>query len=193
MFYNFVVVLLKTVLRLVFRIKYVGRENMPKEGGVLLAVNHRSNWDPVLAGLGSPRHLRFMAKEELFKNPVFGKLISSLGAFPVSRGSGDVGAVKAAFKILKDDGVMLMFPEGHRMKDGQRGAVKRGVATIAQRCQVPVVPMYISGSYKWMSKMTITLGKPLSFEEYYGQKLDNDQLHVLAEQIMDKIWECKAD
>ncbi len=193
MFYRFVLVLLNIVLRLVFRIKYVGRENMPKEGGVLLAVNHRSNWDPVFAGLGSPRPLRFMAKEELFKNPVFGKLISSLGAFPVSRGSGDVGAVKAAFKILKEDGVMLMFPEGHRMKNGQRGTVKRGVATIAQRCKVPVVPMYISGSYKWMSKITITIGKPFTFEEYYGQKLDNDKLHELSEQIMDRIWECKVD
>lgn len=191
MFYNFVLVLLNVVLRLVFRIEYVGRENMPKEGGVLLAVNHRSNWDPVFAGLGSPRHLRFMAKEELFKNPIFGKLITSLGAFPVSRGSGDVGAVRAAFKILKEDNVMLMFPEGHRMKNGQRGTVKRGVATIAHRCKVPVVPMYISGDYKWMSKITVTIGKPLTFEEYYGQKLDSDELHKLSEKIMDSIWELK--
>lgn len=191
MFYNFVLVLLNVVLRLVFRIEYVGRENMPKEGGVLLAVNHRSNWDPVFAGLGSPRHLRFMAKKELFKNPIFGKLISSLGAFPVSRGSGDVGAVRAAFKILKEGNVMLMFPEGHRMKNGQRGTVKRGAATIAQRCKVPVVPMYIGGDYKWMGKITVTIGKPLSFEEYYGQKLDNDELHMLSEKIMDSIWELK--
>jgi len=53
--------------------------------------------------------------------------------------------------------------------------------------------MYISGNYRWMGKITITLGKPFDFEEYYGQKLDNDKLHELSEEIMDRIWECKVN
>ena len=71
MFYNAVLGFARFVCLFIFRIKVKGRENMPEEGGAILAVNHRSNWDPILAALGSPRHLSFMAKEELFKNPVF--------------------------------------------------------------------------------------------------------------------------
>ena len=189
MFYRVILAIVKTFLYLVFRLMVNGAENMPETGGVVLAVNHRSNWDPVLAGLASPRQLTFMAKEELFKNPLFGGLISKLGAFPVKRGSGDVGAFRAAMKILGDGGVMLIFPQGHRVKDGSRGKVGAGVTSIAQRGKVPVVPMYISGSYKWMSKMTVNIGKPISLEEYYGKKLTNAEQHEIAEKIMDKMWE----
>ena len=192
MFYNVILAIVKFFILFVFRLKVVGKENMPKTGGAVLAVNHRSNWDPVLAGLASPRQLSFMAKEELFKNPVFAKLISKLGAFPLKRGSGDVGAFKAAMKILANDGVMLIFPEGHRMKNGKRGRAGAGVAAIAQRGKAPVVPMYISGSYKWMSKMTVAIGEPISLEEYYGQKLDNARQRELAEGIMDKMWELEV-
>lgn len=192
-FYSGVLHIVRFAMRAVFRIKYVGRENMPKEGGCILAVNHRSNWDPVMAGLGCPRQLTFMAKEELFKNPIFGKLISKLGAFPIKRGGGDVAAIKGAFKILKDERVLLMFPEGHRMKDGSRGKAKSGVAMIAQRAKVPVVPMYISGKYKWMGKITVTIGEPITLEQYYGKKLSNEELQNAAEEVLDAVWKYKID
>lgn len=193
MFYDVILIIVRVFLHLVFRIRYEGRENMPESGRVVLAVNHRSNWDPVLAGLASPRRLCFMAKEDLFKNPVFGGLIKKLGAFPVKRGSGDVGAFRTALKILSCEGVLLIFPEGHRMKDGRRGKAGAGAVSIAQRAKAPVVPMYISGSYKWMSKMTVSIGKPLSLEEYYGKKLTHEEQKRIAEGIMDKMWELKAD
>lgn len=193
MFYNAVLGFARFVCLFIFRIKVKGRENMPEEGGAMLAVNHRSNWDPILAALGSPRHLSFMAKEELFKNPVFGGLISKLGAFPLKRGSGDVGAFKTAMKILSNDGVMLIFPEGHRMKNGKRGKAGAGVAAIAQRGKVPVIPMYIDGGFKWMSKITIKIGKPISIEEYYGKKLTSTEQKEIAEGIMDEMWSLKEN
>jgi 1-acyl-sn-glycerol-3-phosphate acyltransferase len=189
MFYNIVLKIVRVFLFFVFRLKMLGRENMPKDGGFILAVNHHSNWDPVLAGVASPRKLTFMAKEELFKNPVFGALIRKLGAFPVKRGSGDVGAFRAAIKILGSGGVMLIFPEGRRVKKGARGKAGAGVAAIAQRSKMPVVPMNISGSYKWMSKMTVTIGKPMSFDEYYGRKLTSEEQREIAEKIMDRVYE----
>ena len=89
---------------------------MPAEGPAILAMNHRSNFDPVMAALTCPRQLRFMAKSELFEPKVFGSLIRKLGAFPVHRGKGDLAAIKAAFNIFKAGEVMLMFPEGGRVK-----------------------------------------------------------------------------
>ena len=187
MFYKVCTVIVRFVLLFVFRLKFVGRENLPKEGGVIVAFNHTSNWDPVVAGLSCPRKLRFMAKEELFKNPVFGALIKALGAFPVHRGRGDIGAIKSSLKILSEGEVMLMFPEGHRIKDGRRVKAKPGVALIAQRAQVPVVPVCISGEYKWLHKVTVTYGNPISLEEYYGQKLEQDKIQEMADNILDEV------
>ncbi len=187
MFYKVCTVIVRFVLLFVFRLKFVGRENLPKEGGVIVAFNHTSNWDPVVAGLSCPRKLRFMAKEELFKNPVFGALIKALGAFPVHRGRGDIGAIKSSLKILSEGEVMLMFPEGHRIKDGRRVKAKPGVALIAQRAQVPVVPVCISGEYKWLHKVTVTYGNPISLEEYYGQKLEQEKIQEIADNILDEV------
>lgn len=187
MFYKVCYAIVRFVMVFIFRLKFVGRENVPAEGGVIVAFNHKSNWDPVIAGLSSERKLRFMAKEELFKNPVFGALIKALGAFPVRRGRSDVGAIKSALKILNDGNVMLMFPEGHRIKDGRKVKAKPGVALIAQRAQVPVVPVCISGEYKWLHKITVTYGKPVSLEEYYGQKLEQEKIQQLADNILDEV------
>ena len=187
MLYTIATRLIKVLLLLGMRIKVVGRENVPKEGAFILAVNHKSNLDPVIAGAFCPRQLTFMAKEELFKNPVFGGLIKMLGAFPVSRGKGDVGAIKGAFAILKNQKAMLMFPQGHRMKDGQRGTAQTGVVMIAHKMQVPVVPFCISGEYKFWGKMKLTFGEPIDFSEYYGEKLDSSKMHELAEGVLDSI------
>ena len=187
MFYKVCRVIVRFVMLFVFRLKFVGRENVPKEGGVIVAFNHKSNFDPVVAGLSCKRPLCFMAKEELFKNPVFGALIKALGAFPVRRGKGDIGAIKVSLKILGEGKAMLMFPEGHRIKDGRKVKAKPGVALIAQRAQVPVVPVCISGEYKWMHKITVTYGKPISLEEYYGQKPEQEKIQQLADNVLDEI------
>lgn len=189
MLYKICFVIVRFVMLFVFRLKFIGRENIPEEGGVITAFNHTSNWDPVIAALSCKRHMCFMAKEDLFKNPVFGGLIKKLGAFPVKRGRGDIGAIKAALNILRDGRVMLMFPEGHRIKDGREVKAKPGVALIAQMAKVPVVPVCISGTYKWMHRITVTYGKPVSLEEYYGKKLEQEQIQSIADGILDNIRE----
>jgi 1-acyl-sn-glycerol-3-phosphate acyltransferase len=171
----------------VFRIKRVGYENVPKEGGVILAFNHRSNWDPPIAGLATKRHLTFMAKEELFKNPLFGALIKALGAFPVRRGKGDISAIKGALKILGDGKAMLMFPEGHRIKDGRKVKAKPGVAMIAHRARVPIVPVCIDGKYAWMHKITVTYGKCIYLDELYGEKVEPEKIQEIADGVLDDI------
>ena len=188
-FYYFCCALVRIATFFVFRIRACGRENVPKKGGAILAVNHRSNWDVIIAGLECPRMLRFMAKAELFKNKFFGGLLKKLGAFPVQRGKGDVGAIKSAIGTLERNHVMLIFPEGRRMRNGQRAEhAKGGAAMLAVRTGVPVIPVYISGEYKWMHKITITFGKPITFEEYAGKKLSSDENQKLGDEILNKIY-----
>ena len=172
MLYKFLSGLAKGVTHCIFRVKVVGKENVPKDGGMILAVNHKSNWDPIFAGAYCPRPLRFMAKADLFKNKLFGGLIKKLGAF----------------SILKNNDAMLIFPEGHRIKNGKRVKAKLGVSMIAVYAKVPVIPLCISGEYKPFHKVTVTFGKPITFEEYYGKKPDNETLQTLADEVMQTIY-----
>ncbi len=187
MFYSIAKGIVSFFLIFVFRLRRRGIENVPKEGGVILAFNHKSYWDPVAAALTSKRRLHFMAKAELFKNPLFGGLIKSLGAFPVSRGKNDIGAIKAAMKILRGGEVMLIFPEGGRIKNGKKVKAKAGVAVIAQMAGVPVVPVNISGEYKWLHKITVTYGEPIYLDKPDGKKTDQAAAQAQAENILENI------
>lgn len=187
MLYDVVKAAMNGVMHLFFRFEVKGTENVPSDGAFILAVNHKSNFDPIAAAAGCPRQLTFMAKEELFKFKPVGAFLKSLGAFPISRGKGDVGAVKAAFSILKNGEAMLIFPQGHRMKHGERGKAHNGAVMIAQRMKVPVVPLCISGEYKFMHKITVTFGSPIEFTEFYGQKLDSQKLQELSDDLLDNI------
>lgn len=187
MLYGFAKAVVRAYLRICHKIKVTGEENVPSGGAFILAVNHRSNYDPVIAGVYCPRQLTFMAKEELFETPVFGALIKRLGAFPVSRGKGDVGAVKCAFGILKSGRALLMFPQGRRVKKGERGKAHTGVAMIAHKMKVPVIPMCISGDYGFRKKIFVTFGQPIEFSEYYDRKIDAETLQALADSVLDNI------
>ncbi len=191
MFYWIARCVLRFFLLFVFRIRVKGKSNMIC-GGAILAVNHQSNWDPVVVPVTCPRKLSFMAKSELFKNKLFGALIRNLGAFPVHRGKGDIGAVKTSLTILKQEKIMMMFPEGKRVAKGEKAEPKPGVAMLATHAKVPVVPVLISGKYRWMGKITITYGEPIYLDEYYDEKLSIEKLHELSRSIMDNIYSLEA-
>lgn len=183
MFRKVCITLINGFLHCIFRVKVEGKENVPCNTGAILAVNHRSNWDVLFAGTTSPRPLTFMAKSELFKNPLFGGLIKKLGAFPVKRGKGDIGAIKAALNILKSNNLMLIFPEGKRNNETIEHA-KPGVALIANMAKVPVIPTYISGEYKFMHKITVKFGEPYYMTEYFDKKMSAEEIQTVADDIL---------
>lgn len=188
MFYKVAGALLKFVFLFIFRIKTEGKQNIINEGGAILAVNHKSNWDPVVVALTCPRKLAFMAKSELFKNKLFGGLIKKLGAFPVNRGKGDIGAIKTALTILRQEQVMIMFPEGKRVRGNEKVVPKPGVAMISTHAKVPVIPVLISGKYRWLGKVTVTYGEPIFLDEYYDEKLSVEKLQELTCSIMENVY-----
>ena len=193
MFYKFAMYVCRFFLFFVFRIKCIGSENVPKEGGCILALNHRSNLDVVFMGMTCPRRLNFMAKSELFKNKLFGKLITSLGAFPVHRNKGDIGAIKSALAKLSDGEVVLMFPEGRRVINEKNASVKPGAAMLAVRGQVPIQPAYISGKIGFMRKITVVYGKPIYYNEYYGTKPSVEKLQELSDDMMKTVRSLRVD
>lgn len=193
MFYWIVIAIVNFISRVCFNIKYIGKENVPKTEGAILAVNHRSNWDVILAASASPRKLRFMAKSELFKNKLFGGLIKKLGAFPVQRGKGDIGAIKSALGILNKKEIMLMFPEGRRIRKGEHEVTdaKAGVAMLATRAKVDIIPVYISGQYKFRHKITVVIGEPIKYDDYYDQKLNMETLQNLSNDVLKQMRKLK--
>ena len=161
------------VMRLLFRLEPRGREHVPMTGPVLLAANHVSVLDPPLVGGAAPRELHFMAKEELFRIPLFGRLIGALNAHPVKRDGSDGRALKAAIRLLAEGHAMLVFPEGTRGMEGRLGEGKAGAGMLAVMSGAPVVPVFISGSGQALppgqaipspTKVRVTFGPPLHFK-----------------------------
>src|SRR5450759_2761681 len=124
-----------------YRCRATGAENLPREGAVIVIINHKANIDPVIVGMICDRPLRYMAKRELFGNAALRKLIVTLGAFPIDRGAGGRAALTTSLEILAEGGVLLMFPEGHRKPDDAVHEFLPGVGMLALRSGAPVVPL----------------------------------------------------
>jgi len=127
-------------------IQSIGEENIPPTGGVIIAPIHISHLDPPAVASGMNRHLRFMAKEELFHNKLFGALITSVGSFPVRRGETDTQSIRTAISLLEAGEAVLIFPEGSRGDGESIQELSRGVAMLAKKTNVPVVPVGIVGT-----------------------------------------------
>jgi 1-acyl-sn-glycerol-3-phosphate acyltransferase len=134
------------MFRLYFRGRVYGRENVPKTGGVVIASNHASHFDPPLLSCCMRRPVAFMAKEELFKVPVLKQGIRLYGAYPVKRGSGDRGAIRAAMQVLDEGWAAGLFLEGTRTPDGRIHDPKIGSALIAAKAKVPILPVSLWGT-----------------------------------------------
>lgn len=182
--------LLRVIYTLLFRLEARGVENIPSTGPVVLASNHLSLLDPPTVGVKVRRKVHFMAKEELFKIPVFGSLIRSFGAFPVKRGGVSKDAIKSAITLLKEGNVMGIFPEGSR--HNQTGMAKKGAAMIAMRSGSAVVPVAIIGNYRPFSKMIVCYGEPIDFKAIIDES-SPDMLEQVTDVIMTRIREIAAN
>lgn len=169
------------------RIKIIGRENIPKEGGVIICSNHMDFFDPILIAVATKRPIHFMGKKELFKNPIGKFFFEHINAFPVDRNTTDMKSYKQALTLLKDGNVMGIFAQGTRMKDADVKSAKSGTAMFSLKSGATVVPTGISGSYKWFSKINIEFGEPLSFEEYASKKIKHDTLDEVTDIIIKNI------
>ena len=161
------------LMRLVFRLEVKNPEHLPRRGPVLLVANHSSFLDPPAIGSVAPRQLWFLAKETLFRIPLFGPLLGRLNARPVRREGRDPGALRIALRILEAQGALLIFPEGTRGDEGVLRPAKVGAGMLAVTSGAPVVPVYIRGSGRaWPRgrrffrpvKITVAFGPPLAFD-----------------------------
>jgi 1-acyl-sn-glycerol-3-phosphate acyltransferase len=190
--YNFVRVILTLPTILLYRARAIGLENIPKSGPVIVTPNHFSQMDHFFAAVYPRRRVQFMAKSQLFGNPILNIVFKYGGVFPVRRGYNDVEAFKTAHTVLDREGMLLMYAEGGRSRSGDLGQPKRGVGKIALESGAPVVPVAIHGSAYvrgWkrfqFPKVTIQYGEPLTFPAVADPSREQQQ--EVANQVFDSV------
>ena len=145
-----------------------GVRNLPRYGSAIVIMNHKALIDPFVVGAICDRPARYMAKKELFKNPLLRKAIVALGGFPVDRGAGDREALTTALEVLAQGHVLLMFPEGHRQRDSRVHEFMPGIGMVALRSGAPVLPLAVDGTQRMVrdgrprrTKLRAALGPPI--------------------------------
>ncbi len=145
MFYSFFRNIFKLLLKIFFRLEIRGVENIPKTGGFVLVANHISYLDPMVLGAGCTRRLDYMAKRELFKNPLLRFWLIHCRVFAVNRSGNDLASIKEAVRRLKNGRVIGLFPQGSRKAAGTDD-IKKGLAFLATKAEVPIIPAFIKGT-----------------------------------------------
>ncbi len=178
---------LHILLKIVYRVKITGKENVLKEGGCIIAANHIHALDPAVILLTNKRVVKYMAKEELFKNPILRWLAKIFDIFPVKRDGKDLEAIKTSLRILKRKEILGIFPEGTRNGLEKGKKVKNGAVLIAMKAGVPIIPAGISGSYKPFCKITLNYGEPIYYDKYKEEEQTKELADKLTKELMDEI------
>lgn len=193
---NFLKSIMKSIVRgaiyiwckLYYRAEIIGIENIPKDEPLIFCGNHRSYLDPPLMVATAKRDVKFLAKEDLYKNKFLAFLGWVFEAIPVKRNSKDISALKETLKVLKNGKCIALFPEGTRngLEKGEK--VKDGAAFFTVKSGAKVIPCGIKGGTKENKKVTITYGKPLDFSKYNNPR-DKQELDKITDEIMSNILE----
>ncbi len=192
---------LKKIFQAGFRLAYGGvevggMENVPAEGPLIVASNHRSYLDPVILGSFLPRRVYHMGKRELFANPLIARLITRFGAFPVDRDTPRAGTFRTALGLLRMNAAVVIFPEGGIVDSMAQLGVKEGVGVLAVLSRAPVLPVYIAGSNTLISPrgvldplLAIRVGKPLPPVQGRGR----EHRRAISHDVVEAIRKLEAD
>lgn len=187
------------LFRLLYRLEIKGVENIPA-GPALIAANHTSYFDPPLIGASVHEELHFLAKANLFRFPIFGRMIRNLNAHPVSGTTSDLASFKLICQLIVEGKKVVIFPEGGRSVNGELLPIRPGVGMLAMRCDAPIIPTYIKGLYEaWpmgqkfpkpWGRVSIHFGRPIDWHDF--KHLDRKQAQeAIAEAITSALIELK--
>ncbi|HHT63380.1 MAG: lysophospholipid acyltransferase family protein [Bacillota bacterium] len=196
--YRFFKLVCILILNIFSRWKVEGREHIPPQGPLILVCNHTSYWDPVLVGCAMTREVRFMAKAELFSIPVLNLILHVVGAFPIKRGQSDRTALRTALKLLKDNEVIGIFPEGTRSKTGELLPFKSGVNMLAYKADCPILPMAVINARKvllgWWHPVKVIFGKPIffSFKDSRPSREELEELNEIIRQAVQDLLDSQV-
>lgn len=188
--------------RLFFRFRVIHRERMIQSGPAILAMNHQSYLDPLLAGITCDRAIYFLARRTLLDAPLFGWLLPKLNVIPVNQEGVDRSAIKTLIRVLKSGNAALVFPEGSRTLDGNLQPAEPGLGLVIAKTLAPVVPMRIFGAHEALPRgggglhfvpITIAIGEPILFNATDLGPPGKNLYQRLSERVMDAIAALRPD
>lgn len=175
------------VFKVLYRTEIIGIEKVPKDERIIICANHKSNLDPIFISANFKKQIHWMAKKELSKNFLVKGFLERLGAFFIDRDSADIKAMKTAMRLLKENNIVGIFPEGTRVKEVDYTNAKAGVSLIAHRTKSTIVPVYIDGDYRVFRKMKLVFRDPIDLKEL--PKQSTEQYEVISQNILKTIYE----
>lgn len=197
LFYRLLRPLVAGIPRLLWRVRVVGRERLPRDGGFVLAPSHRSMMDIPFVTLVTPRRIRFMGKAPLFAIPVVGTVFRWLGGFPVARDGTDRKAVRESVEILRAGEVLCVYPEGTRQHGPKIQPLQAGAAYLALRSGVPIIPVGMAGTAEILrtkrdpiprfGRVAIVVGAPITPELLSSSLVSRDRVDALTARLADEL------
>ncbi len=194
--YNVFYTLAKWLAKLFFEFRVVHPERIPEEGGLILAVNHQSYFDPPLAGICCRRGVYYLARKTLLDWPFFGPLFPAMNVIPVDRDGNDMSALKGVIRIIRQGNGVVLFPEGTRSPDGQLQPARPGIGLVIAKTGAPVLPMRIFGSHEAFPKgtnairrhpITVVIGSPIHFAADELTPATRETYQTLGDRVMTEI------
>jgi 1-acyl-sn-glycerol-3-phosphate acyltransferase len=175
------------IYRLIYGLKVIGRENIP-DGPAVICPRHCTAIDPpmVCFGLTRKRHPRIIAKIELLQIPVLGQILYRIGVFGVHRGENDIAPIRNGLKSLKEGSQLIIFPEGHRVHEGETAQAQTGAIMFSLKAGVPLVPVYLTRA-KRFHRMTMVFGEPYQ-PKIAGKRATPEEYRMLADELLNKIY-----
>lgn len=188
--YRFLVSIVSVLVKLIYRVKINGIENLKDDQPFIISANHIHIFDPVILATLTKRQIFFLSKKELFEKKLFAKFFGKLGVIPIDRDNTDIKAIKSCFRVIRDGNILGIFPEGTRVKTVDINNMKKGVALIALKNKVNILPIHIEGTYRIFSKITVEIYHMIEINNFENME-DSEAIDKLTEELFNQIYQVK--
>lgn len=188
--YKFLLAIVSVLIKIIYRVKVNGIENLKDDKPFIMSANHVHIFDPVILAILTKKQIFFLAKKELFSKKFLAKFFTKLGVIPIDRENTDFKAIKSCFRVIKSGNILGIFPEGTRVKTIDIKNMKKGVALIALKNKVNILPIHIQGTYKIFSKITVDIYPMIEINNFENME-DSEAIDKLTEELFYKIYQGK--
>ena len=188
--YRFLVSIVSVLVKLIYRVKINGIENLKDDQPFIISANHIHIFDPVILATLTKRQIFFLSKKELFEKKLFAKFFGKLGVIPIDRDNTDIKAIKSCFRVIRAGNILGIFPEGTRVKSVDINNMKKGVALIALKNKVNILPIHIEGTYRIFSKITVDIYPMIEINNFENME-DSEAIDKLTEELFNQIYQVK--
>ena len=186
--YKFLLAIVSVLIKIIYRVRVNGIENFKDDKPIIISANHTHIFDPVILATLTKKQIFFLSKKEIFEKKLSAKFFTKLGVIPIDRENTDLKAIKSCFRVIRSGNILGIFPEGTRVKTIDIKNMKKGVALIALKNKVNILPIHIEGPYKIFSKITVDIYPMIEISNFENME-DSEAIDKLTEELFYKIYQ----